>query len=410
MAHQNIFKSMGYPHPGIEGPLSEDISPDIRLVLSKALQGQELTEADAIALFHAENKDLAALMQTADLMRRSAVGENTSFVVTRNINFTNICYMGCRFCNFAKHKDEAGAEFLAIDQVVERAREAKARGATEICMQGGLAPNIEPDYYRNLVATIKREVPGLHIHAYSPFEIWYGARKNRLSYEDYLRSLKEAGLDSMPGTAAEILDVEVRKVLTRDKLTTEQWIDIIKAAHRVGIPTTSTIMYGHVDEPRHWAAHITLLREIQKETGGFTEFVPLGFVHFETPLFKEDSGVRPGPTREEHIRMHAVARLMLNGWIDNIQASWVKLGPDLAQQMLQCGVNDLGGTLMNESISRAAGGQHGQELTPEEMVGRIRELGRRPVRRNTLYQVVETFDEALTARIPLRETCESAGV
>lgn len=405
MIYQNALHPEHYSEQSIAGPLSDEIDPSIRAVLGRALQGQEVSEADAILLFSAEGKDLEALTQTADLLRRSSVGENTSFVITRNINFTNICYMGCRFCNFAKHKDQAGAEFLAIEEVVARAREAKARGATEICMQGGLAPTISADYYRNLVATIKQEVPGLHIHAFSPFEIWYGAKKNRLPYEDYLRSLKEAGLDSMPGTAAEILDVEVRKILTRDKLTTDEWVTIIKAAHRVGIPTTSTIMYGHVDAPRHWAAHIALLREIQKETGGFTEFVPLGFVHYDTPLYKEDAGVRPGPTRDEHIRMHAVARLMLNGWIDNIQASWVKLGPDLAQRMLQCGVNDLGGTLMNESISRAAGGQHGQELTPEEMVRRIRELGRNPVRRNTLYQVVETYNQTAPSRIPVRDVC-----
>jgi 7,8-didemethyl-8-hydroxy-5-deazariboflavin synthase CofH subunit len=370
------------------------VSQPIRQILESVLAGQELSESDAIPLFRVEGAELNALIATADELRWRSVGDNASFVITRNINYTNVCYMGCRFCNFAKRKSDPEAEFFDLDEITRRAQEAWDRGATEVCIQGGLHPHITGHFYRDIIKAIKSVLPDMHIHAFSPFEIWFGAQKSRLSYRDFIRDLVDNGLGSMPGTAAEILDTEVRKQLTRDKLTTDQWVEIITTAHEEGVPTTSTIMYGHIDGPEHWAAHLGLLRSIQKQTGGFTEFVPLGFVHYKTPLFLEHEGVRPGPTRLEHIRMHAVARLMLNGWIDNIQASWVKLGPDLARQMLAAGVNDLGGTLMNESISRAAGGQHGQEMQPEDMARMIREMGRRPVRRNTLYDHVETFDAA----------------
>ncbi|MGM0782745.1 MAG: 5-amino-6-(D-ribitylamino)uracil--L-tyrosine 4-hydroxyphenyl transferase CofH [Pseudomonadota bacterium] len=372
---------------------SHRVSRKTRHMLESVLAGRELSETDAVHLFQVEDADLDALTATADEIRRRRVGDDATFVITRNINYTNVCYMGCRFCNFAKRKDDPEAEFFDLDEIVRRAQEAWDRGATEVCIQGGLHPNVPGHFYRDMLKAIKRVLPDMHIHAFSPFEIWFGAHKSRLSYRDFIRDLVDNGLGSMPGTAAEILDTEVRKQLTRDKLTTDQWVEIISTAHEEGLSTTSTIMYGHIDGPEHWAAHIALLRDIQKRTGGFTEFVPLGFVHYKTALFLEHEGVRPGPTRLEHIRMHAVARLMLDGWIDNIQASWVKLGPELARQMLAAGVNDLGGTLMNESISRAAGGQHGQEMLPEEMADMIREMGRRPVRRNTLYQTVETFDD-----------------
>ncbi|MGM0981925.1 MAG: 5-amino-6-(D-ribitylamino)uracil--L-tyrosine 4-hydroxyphenyl transferase CofH [Pseudomonadota bacterium] len=377
---------------------SHRVSKITRHILEDVLAGQELSETNAVHLFQVEGADLNALTATADEVRRRRVGDDATFVITRNINYTNVCYMGCRFCNFAKRKDDPEAEFFDLDEIVRRAQEAWDRGATEVCIQGGLHPNIPGHFYRDMLKAIKRVLPDMHIHAFSPFEIWFGANKSRLSYRDFIRDLIDNGLGSMPGTAAEILDKEVRKQLTRDKLTTDQWVDIITTAHEEGLRTTSTIMYGHIDGPEHWAAHIALLRDIQKRTGGFTEFVPLGFVHYKTPLFLEHEGVRPGPTRLEHIRMHAVARLMLDGWIDNIQASWVKLGPDLARQMLAGGVNDMGGTLMNESISRAAGGQHGQEMLPEDLENMIREMGRRPVRRNTLYQTVETFDEPVLQR------------
>lgn len=377
------------------------VGPKTRQILASVLAGQELSESDAVHLFRVEDAELDALTATADELRRRRVGDDATFVITRNINYTNVCYMGCRFCNFAKHKSDPEAEFFDLDEIVRRAQEAWDRGATEVCIQGGLHPNIPGHFYRDMLKAIKAVLPDMHIHAFSPFEIWFGAHKSRLSYRDFIRDLVDHGLGSMPGTAAEILDTEVRKQLTRDKLTTAQWVEIITTAHEQGLPTTSTIMYGHIDGPEHWAAHIALLRDIQKRTGGFTEFVPLGFVHYKTPLFLEHEGVRPGPTRLEHIRMHAVARLMLDGWIDNIQASWVKLGPELARQMLSAGVNDLGGTLMNESISRAAGGEHGQEMLPEDMAHMIRTMGRRPMRRNTLYQTLETFDRP--ARPPLKQ-------
>ncbi|RTR01492.1 5-amino-6-(D-ribitylamino)uracil--L-tyrosine 4-hydroxyphenyl transferase CofH [Halomonas nitroreducens] len=368
------------------------VGASIRGILERVLGGQELSEADAIRLFGVEGAELDALTATADRLRAQRVGDAATFVITRNINYTNVCYMGCRFCNFAKRKGDADAEFFDLKEITRRAQEAWDRGATEVCIQGGLHPDIPGHFYRDMLKAIKGALPDMHIHAFSPFEIWFGARKSRLGYDDFIRDLVDHGLGSMPGTAAEILDTEIRQQLTRDKLTTAEWVEIIKTAHRQGLPTTSTIMYGHIDGPEHWAAHLALLREIQKETGGFTEFVPLGFVHYKTPLFLEHEGVRPGPSRLEHIRMHAVARLMLNGWIDNIQASWVKLGPDLAREMLAAGVNDLGGTLMNESISRAAGGDHGQEMRPDDLARMIRRMGRQPVRRNTLYRHLEIID------------------
>lgn len=381
------------------------VEESIQAILLSVIAGCELSEADAAKLFGATGAELDGLIATADYIRKQAVGNQASFVITRNINFTNVCYMGCKFCGFAKRKEDVDAELLSLDEIADRAEEAWNRGATEVCIQGGLHPNIPGTHYRDILKAVKARVPGIHIHAFSPFEIWFGAAKSKLSIAEFIQDLMDHGLDSMPGTAAEILDVEIRQQLTRDKLTTEQWIEIITTAHDLGLPTTATIMYGHIDGPEHWAAHINTIRGIQKQTGGFTEFVPLGFVHYESPLYQNTPNVRPGPTVEENIRMHAIARLMLNGWIDNIQASWVKLGPDYAQQMLQSGANDLGGTLMNESISRSAGGKHGQEIVPEDMVRMISAAGREPVRRNTLYrvveeyEVVEEFGQAADARI-----------
>ncbi|WP_084332416.1 5-amino-6-(D-ribitylamino)uracil--L-tyrosine 4-hydroxyphenyl transferase CofH [Marinobacterium jannaschii] len=371
--------------PQLEQLLGQ-IDPDTADILCRALDGEELNHQDAITLFAARGAEYSALLQTADRVRQQRCGDHGSFVITRNINFTNVCYMGCRFCNFAKKREDQGAEFLSFEEIADRAEEAWNRGATEVCVQGGLHPDIDKDYYRNLLIAIKQRVPEIHIHAFSPFEIWYGSKKARMTPQAFLRDLKAAGLGSMPGTAAEILDTEVRKQLTKNKLTTEEWVRIVKAAHSVGVRTTSTIMYGHVDQPRHWAEHLILLRDIQKETGGFTEFVPLGFIHYETALYNDNPDqVRPGPTRDEHFKMHAVARLVLQGQIDNIQASWVKMGPDVAAQMLRAGANDLGGTLMNESISRAAGGQHGQEVTPQDMIEQIHRAGFEASQRSTLY-------------------------
>ncbi|WP_411353047.1 5-amino-6-(D-ribitylamino)uracil--L-tyrosine 4-hydroxyphenyl transferase CofH (plasmid) [Leisingera aquaemixtae] len=368
-------------------------SAPVRAILEMALEGGEVSEAEGIELFRATGADAEAVYAVADTLRRRANGERVSFVVNRNINFTNICYMGCRFCGFAKRSEDKDAEWLEPAQIVERAQEAWDRGATEVCIQGGLHPKMEGTYYRDIVRAIKAALPDMHIHAFSPFEIWYGASKTKMSYRDFLADLKEAGLGSMPGTAAEILDTEVRLQLTKNKLSAEKWVEIIRAAHEVGIPTTATIMYGHIDGPEHWAAHIRLLRDIQKDTGGFTELVPLSFVHTESPLWAQNPDtVRPGPTALEVDLMHAVSRIMLHGWIDNIQVSWTKLGAARAQQMLSRGVNDLGGTLMNESISRSAGSDHGQEITARELAQIIRAAGRVPVRRNTIYEVREVYE------------------
>ena len=373
-------------------PSLGDGSAEIARILERPFLGKEISPEEATCLFEAEGSDRDVLFRAADSLCQQVHGRRASFVVCRNINFTNVCYMGCQFCGFAKRREDPEAKVLALDDIVERAKEAWARGGTEVCIQGGLNPHLDWRHYPRIVDAIKRNVPDIHIHAFSPFEIWYGATQARLPFRDYILELKTAGLDSMPGTAAEILDKAIREQLTRDKLSTKDWVTIVKTAHQVGVPTTATIMYGHIDRPKHWAAHLDLLRCIQKETGGFTEFVPLGFVHWDSPLFHRRRDVRPGPSRDESLKMHAIARLMLHGVIDNIQVSWVKLGHELAVKMLQCGANDLGGTLMNESISRAAGAKHGQEVTPLEMVQLIRAADRVPFQRNTLYKEVEAFD------------------
>jgi FO synthase len=380
--------------PGDLDRLIGAASPATARILGKALAGGEVSVAEGEALFAAHGPDREALLATSDWLRARAKGDRVSFVVTRNINFTNVCYMGCRFCNFAKRIEDGAAEFLALDEVARRAQQARDRGATEVCIQGGLHPKLAGTHYGDILRAIKAQVPDIHIHAFSPFEIWYGASKLRQDYERYLADLKDSGLGSIPGTAAEILDTEVRQRLTKNKLSADEWVTIIRAAHRVGLKSTATIMYGHVDGPRHWAAHLGLLRDIQKQTGGFTELVPLGFIHEDSPLYTQSSDVRPGPTEDENLKMHAVARIMLAGWIDNIQVSWVKLGPELAQRILRSGANDLGGTLMNESISRAAGAKYGQEITPREMADIIRGAGRVPVQRTTLYDTIADYAES----------------
>jgi FO synthase len=370
-----------------------NIQTPVTRILQRCAAGHEISVAEGEILFAAQGADITAITAMADHLRHKVNGDQVGFVVNRNINFTNICYMGCKFCGFAKRREQAGAEWLTLDTITARAIEAQHRGATEVCIQGGIHPKMPGTYYRDILLAIKAELPDMHIHAFSPFEIWYGAAKTKMSYADFITDLKECGLGSMPGTAAEILDTEVRKQLTKDKLSAAKWVEIIRAAHHAGVRSTATIMYGHIDGPKHWAAHIALLRDIQKETGGFTELVPLSFVHSDSPLYLANPGsVRPGPTDAEVVKMHAVSRLMLQGCIDNIQTSWTKLGPERAQQLLRAGVNDLGGTLMNESISRAAGAEFGQEVTAYEMVQIIRAAGRIPVQRNTGYEVLEVFD------------------
>lgn len=372
------------------------VSSATAAILQAALSGHEISEAQGTQLFEARGADVEAIAKCADQLRQRSVGDSASYVITRNINFTNICYMGCKFCGFAKRKTAEEAELLPMSEIAKRAQEAWDRGATEVCIQGGLHPDLRAEHYREILLTIKKQVPDMHIHAFSPFEIWYGAHKSKLSYREFIQDLIDCGLGSMPGTAAEILDVEIRQQLTRDKLTTAQWVEIIGTAHELGLSTTATIMYGHIDEPRHWSAHIALLREMQKKHRGFTEFVPLGFVHYESPLYTDRKklklDVRPGPTARENTLMHAVSRIMLNGWIDNIQASWVKLGPDYARQMLRSGANDLGGTLMDESITRSAGGTHGEEVSPQQMQQMAHDAGLAAYRRSTLYTELERFE------------------
>jgi FO synthase len=358
----------------------------------------ELDEDAIAALFSARGRDLAAVFTAADELRREVSGDTVTYVVTRNINYTNVCYFRCGFCAFSKGKLAAnlrGAPYVVpLEEIVRRCREAWERGAVEVCLQGGIHPGFTGDYYLDVVRAIKRELPDLHVHAFSALEVWQGAATLGLPLGEYLGLLKAEGLASLPGTAAEILDDDVRRVICPDKVTTEQWLEVHDAAHRAGLRSTTTIMFGSVEGPSSWARHLVRLREQQQKTGGFTELVPLPFVHMEAPIYLQGRA-RPGPTFREAVLMHAVARLALHPWITNIQASWVKLGIEGAQACLRSGANDLGGTLMNESISRAAGAAHGQEMPPERMEEAIRALGREPRQRTTLYG---TPDPAQTAR------------
>ena len=348
----------------------------------------ELGEAELVRLFRARGEERQRVFAAADRLRREVCGDEVSYVVTRNIQYTNVCYFRCGFCAFSKGKLAAnlrGAPYLVPhEEIVRRAREAWERGATEVCLQGGIHPGFTGEYYASVVAAIRAELPELHIHAFSALEVWQGAATLGLDLGAYLELLRSAGLGSLPGTAAEILDDEVRAVICPDKISTEQWLAVHDAAHRVGLRSNVTIMFGHVERPEHWARHLLRAREQQQRSGGFTEFVPLPFVHMEAPMWLQGRA-RSGPTFGESLLLHAVSRLALHPVITNIQASWVKLGPEGVGAALGAGVNDLGGTLMNESISRAAGSQHGQELPPQAMERLIRANGRTPRQRTTLY-------------------------
>jgi FO synthase len=357
-------------------------SGDVRAALAQAESDpRRLTDEQAYALITADGDDLAAVCRLADDLRRETVGDDVTYVVNRNINFTNVCYVGCRFCAFAQRRTDADAFSLSLEQVADRAEEAWNLGATEVCMQGGIDPELPGTAYFDLAAAVKQRVPDMHVHAFSPMEIVNGAMRTGLSFEDFLIKARESGLGSIPGTAAEILDDDVRWVLTKGKLPARTWVEIITTAHRLGIPTTSTMMYGHVDNPRHWVAHLRVLSRIQDETGGFTEFVPLPFVHTSAPIYL--AGVaRPGPTHRDNLAVHAVARILLHGRIRNIQTSWVKLGVDGTRAMLRAGANDVGGTLMEETISRMAGSEHGSAKTVAELTDIGAGIGR-PVRERT---------------------------
>ncbi|MGH8297077.1 MAG: 5-amino-6-(D-ribitylamino)uracil--L-tyrosine 4-hydroxyphenyl transferase CofH, partial [Steroidobacteraceae bacterium] len=327
------------------------------------------------------------VLRAADDLREQTVGPTVTFVVNRNINYTNICLYHCGFCAFSKSGPRSlrGAAYLLdLEEVGRRTAEAWARGATEVCLQGGIHPSFTGRTYFDIVAAVKGAAADMHVHAFSPLEITHGARTLGLSLESYLAKLRAAGLSTLPGTAAEILDDEIRQIICRDKVTTAEWLDVMRAAHSVGLRSTATIMFGHVEQPRHWARHLLRLRALQRATGGFTEFVPLPFVHMEAPMWRKGLA-RQGPTFREAVLMHAVARLALHPHITNIQASWVKMGADGVTFCLRAGANDFGGTLMNESITRAAGGTHGQELTAEEMRKRTAAIGRPLAQRTTLY-------------------------
>jgi FO synthase len=367
-------------------------SPDVARILDAALDGRELAQEQARRLLEAQGADFHALMRAADLARAQDKGDDITFVVNRNMNFTNVCYVGCSFCGFSRHKDDADAYDHPMEVLLEKTRDAVARGATEVCIQGGIHPNKDHTHYLEILQTVKGAYPDVHIHAFSPEEIDFGHKKSGMPLADYLRTLVDAGLGTIPGTAAEILDDEVRQVVSPRKLSKDRWVEIITTAHSIGLRSTSTLMYGHIESTEHVAAHLALLREIQKQTGGFTEFVPLGFIHEKNILFNH-MGARPGSSMSEDVRLVAVARLFLRPWIANVQVSWVKMGPKLAQLGLVAGANDFGGTLMEESISRESGAEFGENLPPEEIRRLIRDLGRTPVERSTTYRVLRRFDD-----------------
>src|SRR6266481_5283227 len=382
----------------------ETCPAEVREILRATASGAELTFEQGLLLATAEGSALEALVAVADQLRRQTVGDAITYVVNRNINFTNVCFVGCSFCGFGRGPGAADAYSLSLEEVVRRAREAWERGATEVCVQGGLPRDLDGFFYRDLLRAIKHAIPEMHVHAFSPMEIDYGVTKTGMPLRDYLRMMKDEGLGSIPGTAAEILDDRVRKELSPNKLPAGRWVEIITAAHELGIPTTSTMMYGHVEEPADWVRHMLLLRAIQKRTGGFTEFVPLGFIHENTRLYRH-GGARPGAKREEHLRVHALARVLLHGAIKNLQVSWVKLGFETSLACLQAGANDFSGTLMEESISKAAGATFGEYVSPEEFRARIRSIGRVPVERSTTYKIRRTFEsepeaQSAAARLP----------
>lgn len=382
-------------------------SSEVTGIILRAAAGESLDEASIARLFRARGSDFSAICEAADQLRQAVVGDEITYVINRNINYTNVCSYACKFCAFSKGKtsDNLRGKPYVLDtaEVIERAREAWQRGATEVCLQGGIHPRYTGDTYHEICASIHEALPGMHIHAFSALEISQGAATLGLSVEEFLQRLKAAGLNSLPGTAAEILDDEVRDIICPDKLKTREWLEVLETAHKVGIRTTSTIMFGHVDRPEHWARHLLHLRDLQARTGGITEFVPLPFVPMEAPIYRRGKS-RRGPTFREAVLMHAVARLALHPYITNIQASWVKMGEAGVRACLEAGANDMGGTLMNESISRAAGASHGQEMTPAKMLALIESIDRQPRRRTTFYGEPEQRAELAKsgAEIPLQ--------
>ena len=383
-----------YLYQAVEN-LIEMTQPKVARILDKALSGDEITVEEGEQLFGVDSPSLLALMATADELRRRVNGDTVTYVVNRNINFTNVCIKHCGFCAFSRdHREEEGY-LLPLNEIIRRAQEAWDLGATEICVQAGLPPKMEGSLYIDLTREIKKAIPQMHIHGFSPEEILYGSIRSKSSISEYLLGLKEAGIGSLPGTSAEILIQDVRDKISPGRISVEQWKEVILSAHKIGIPTTSTIMFGHVETYRDRAIHLQVIRDVQKVHYGITEFVPLSFVHNEAPMWQQNlvEGIQPGATGMEVIKMHAVSRIMLNNYIDNIQCSWVKEGPKLAQILLSAGCNDVGGTLINESISTSAGAQYGQLVPPSELRYWIRNMGRVPARRSTLYVLEKVYEE-----------------
>ena len=374
--------------------LFKNADPVVSEILNRALSEKEITAKEGLELYDTSGIDFHLVGLVADELRRRRVGDIVSYVVNRNINFTNVCIKQCGFCAFSRDFREEEGYFLPTEEIVRRTKEAHQLGATEVCVQAGLPPDMEGDVYENICREIKKEVPDIHIHGFSPEEILYGATRSGVDIEEFLKRMKEAGVDTLPGTSAEILDQELRDKISPGRISVKDWEKVIKNAHKMGINTTSTMMFGHLESQEDRVKHIDKLREIQKETGGFTEFVPLNFVHTEAPMYKHQlhEGIKQGGSGNDVLLTHAIARIMLNNHINNIQMSWVKEGQKMSQLLLMWGANDFGGTLINESISTSAGSEYGQLLKPKEIRRMIREIKRIPAERNTKYKILRKFE------------------
>jgi len=375
--------------------LFKNADPIVSEILDKVLSEKEVSIKEGLELYKTTGVDFHLVGMVANELRKRKVGDIVSYVVNRNINFTNVCIKQCGFCAFSRDFREEEGYFLPTEEIVRRAKEAYQLGATEVCIQAGLPPDMDGDLYENICREIKKEIPDIHIHGFSPEEILYGASRSNTSVEDFLKRMKEAGVDTLPGTSAEILDQKLRDKISPGRISVKDWEKVIKTAHKMGINTTSTMMFGHLETLEDRVKHIAKLREIQKETGGFTEFVPLNFIHTEAPMYKHQihEGIRQGGSGNDVLLTHAIARIMLNNHINNIQMSWVKEGQKMSQLLLMWGANDFGGTLINESISTSAGSEHGQLLRPKEIKRRVREIGRIPAERNTHYKILKKFED-----------------
>ncbi len=384
--------------------LLKKTSSQISDTLDKALSNKEISPEDAVSLYDTDDFEFHLVGAVADELRRQKVGNTVTYVVNRNINFTNVCIKQCGFCAFSRDFREDEGYLLPVEEILRRAKEAYSLGASEVCIQAGLPPDMEPTLYEDICRAIKLEIPKIHIHGFSPEEVLYGATRSDVSIQEYLGRLKEAGVDTIPGTAAEILDQNIRDKISPGRISVKDWINVIKSAHRLGIKSTATMMFGHIESKKDRVNHIAKLREIQKETGGFTEFVPLNFIANEAPMYRHNlhPGIQAGASSKEVLLTHAIARIMLSNYIDNIQMSWVKEGQKMSQLLLMWGANDFGGTLINESISTSAGSQHGQIIKPKEIRHLVRDIGRIPAERNTKYEIIKKFsgdekDEPLDA-------------